>query len=59
MDSHADASQAPTMKDIKEYTELMTNALRCDALPRVNCKFGKKWRALFNQRHKDFVGKKP
>ena len=59
MDCQADASQAPTMKDIKEHAERMVKALPCGAVSRTGCKFGKKWWALFKNRHKNFIGRKP
>ena len=59
MDSHAGASRAPTMKDIKDHAKQMVKVLTFAAMSRVSYKFGKKWWALFRNGHKTFVGRKP
>ena len=52
MDNQADASEAATMKDIKEHAEHVVKALPCGVVSRVSCKFGKKWWSLFKNRQK-------
>ena len=55
MDSQADASQAPTMKDIKEHAKHMVKPRLCGVVLRIICKFGGKWWASFKNRHKNVV----
>ena len=57
MHIQASARQAPTIKDIKEHAEQMVKVLRCVAVSRISCKFGKKWWAPFRNRHQNFVGR--
>ena len=59
MDCKGDAHQAPGMQDTGEQVKLMKKAIPSDALLGVNFKFGQKWWAHFQQRHRDVVGRKP